>query len=720
MNLAAHPDDEDGATLAAYRGAEDAVAFSVIYTRGEGGQNEAGPDLYERLGAIRTAETEAAARILGTQVWFLNFYDFGFSKRADETFAEWARSRRGFWDTRAPLGTADAGRDAVTARLVGVIRKLKPDVLFTNHDTRTEWPDAQHGHHQVVGLTAAAAFRLAADPAYHPEQLEEPGVDLWQPSRLFTRAGFWQRPATFDVAVPIERPCAPVGGGPEESCADRAVRAASQHVSQGFDVFAPRFRRDTTYFVLTAAADGAPPLPPGATDLGAGLSPSARPLALGYLVDAGRVQPVPVEVADAAVLLGSATTAAVPRSDLRLALADGDATDLAALVAEAQPGSVRVRIPERATPMAPPHRTQYDRMTGSATPLYVAVDAENALVGAGRLPLDVVPPLVIDLDAAPVEIRPQTVLRVEAVVNDPAAREMRTHAELAEPGAATNDIETEAETVPAVSGPVDIDLAVSPGLAPGRYVAIVSAALDTSDDVVEELRPAVKLPDVRVADGLRVGVVRSYDDATEAALQRMGADVVALDSTALAEGAFDGLDTIVIDIRAALVRPDLRAHAAQIHRWVAGGGHLVIGYHKLFEWNTDRDGEDGRPNPPVAPLAIHLDRDRVVDEAAPVEVLDAGHVVWNAPHTIGPADWDGWVQERGLYFPDTWDAAYTPLVRLGDAGEAPLDGGLLLAPYGEGTVAYSALVWYRQLAALHGGAHRIFANLVSLPLTDGR
>ncbi|MEM6326303.1 MAG: PIG-L family deacetylase, partial [Bacteroidota bacterium] len=137
MNLAAHPDDEDGLTLAYYRGHRDALATSIIFTRGEGGQNEIGPDLYERLGAVRTRETEAAARVLGTQVIYLNHYDFGFSKHAREAFAEWSLPQTGFWEPRRAEGRVEVGREAVTAGLVYLYRKHKPDVVFTNHDTVT-------------------------------------------------------------------------------------------------------------------------------------------------------------------------------------------------------------------------------------------------------------------------------------------------------------------------------------------------------------------------------------------------------------------------------------------------------------------------------------------------------------------------------------------------------------------------------------------------------
>ena len=95
--------------------------------------------------------------------------------------------------------------------------------------------------------------------------------------------------------------------------------------------------------------------------------------------------------------------------------------------------------------------------------------------------------------------------------------------------------------------------------------------------------------------------------------------------------------------------------------------------------------------------------------------------IFTTPYAITPEDWAGWVQERGLYFPtDDADARYLRPLAMADAGEAPLTTGLLLAEVGEGTYLYSPLVWYRQLAALNPGAWRLFANLVSLPLTDGR
>jgi LmbE family N-acetylglucosaminyl deacetylase len=684
MNLAAHPDDEDGLTLAYYRGHADAVAVSVIYTRGEGGQNEAGAALYEHLGAIRTRETEAAARILGTHVDYLNFYDFGFSKHADETFAEWSRPRRGFWDLALPPAGAEAGRDAVTAALVRAIRRHKPDVIFTNHDTRTAWPDAQHGHHQAVGLSAVAAFDLAADPAYHPGQLDEPGVDLWQPKRLFVRAGvFGDAPAASDVAVPVDAPCAPVRGGPAESCADRAVRAAAQHVSQGFDRFAPRFRRAATYFTLLRAAPGVPPLSEGATDLAEGLPPNPHAARLSpmVLVETGREPPV--------------------RTPLLM------------------PGvTVRGRgVPADAEWTVPAHRYQYDRQTDAPAFRYVRLDS-------GRIrynPLDVAPGLVLLLPDSPVRLQPgrnEVPVRFRVYDGRNELVRVRVTATAAD-GAAVAFAQREASPADSVAV---VRLTLPQAAEPGVY-RLRAEELDEAcaPACARAEQAAAVLPDVAVAPGLRVGHVRSYDGAMGRALAVMGAEVVDLDSTALAERRFDGLHTIVLDIRAYLDRTDLVAHNEALLDWVRGGGHLVVGYQKSFEWNPGGTNPlTSRVNGAYAPYRLVLGRDRVTMEDAPVTLAQPDHVLFRAPHAITAADWDGWVQERGLYFPADADPRYERLLSMADRGEEPLTTGLLLAAVGEGTYLYSPLVWYRQLEALNPGAWRLFANLVSLPLTDGR
>ena len=113
-------------------------------------------------------------------------------------------------------------------------------------------------------------------------------------------------------------------------------------------------------------------------------------------------------------------------------------------------------------------------------------------------------------------------------------------------------------------------------------------------------------------------------------------------------------------------------------------------------------------------LTIARPHDRVTDETAPVTLLDPAAPLFHVPNEIGPADWQGWVQERGLYFADDWDLAYTSLLEMHDPGGAQLRGGLLVSRVGQGTYVYTGLAFFRQLPAGVTGAYRLFANLLAL------
>jgi hypothetical protein len=138
--------------------------------------------------------------------------------------------------------------------------------------------------------------------------------------------------------------------------------------------------------------------------------------------------------------------------------------------------------------------------------------------------------------------------------------------------------------------------------------------------------------------------------------------------------------------------------------YVEGGGNVIAQYNRPNDLKTNK----------LAPFALTLSGQRVTNENAPVTILAPDHPALNVPNKITAADFEGWVQERGIYFPNQWDERFTPLLASGDPGEEPLKGGLLVAKHGRGHFVYSGLVWFRQLPAGVPGAYRLFANLVSL------
>lgn len=226
MCVAAHPDDEDGTSLIVMRRKYGAHTVSLFSTFGEGGQNAIGPELYEELGAIRARETMAASEIQGSEPYFLGLKDFGFSKSRDETFQKW-------------------GHEEALRRMVLQIRKLRPDVIITNHSTTSN----DHGHHQATALLVVEAFDAAADPKRFSEQLKD-GITTWQVQRLFVRqrGAAQQNPDRQGGGPPIvtidpnERD--PVRG---TVFAEQALLALQKHATQGpwpktFAEFTARFR----------------------------------------------------------------------------------------------------------------------------------------------------------------------------------------------------------------------------------------------------------------------------------------------------------------------------------------------------------------------------------------------------------------------------------------------------------------------------------------------
>ena len=152
------------------------------------------------------------------------------------------------------------------------------------------------------------------------------------------------------------------------------------------------------------------------------------------------------------------------------------------------------------------------------------------------------------------------------------------------------------------------------------------------------------------------------------------------------------------------VRPDLIAAQTQLLDFARGGGTLVVQYQQS-------QNPSGGFTP--YPLAINV-LDRVTDENAPVTLLDPTAPAFTTPNRIEPSDWEGWAQERGTYFPETWDDRYRPLLEMHDPGEGEQRGPLLVAPLGKGLYVYSTVAFFRQFPRAVPGAYRLLANVVSL------
>lgn len=745
MCISAHPDDEDGATLAYYRMKYGVKTYSVFLTRGEGGQNEKGPELYEELGVLRTAETKAAGMIQGAEVYFLNFKDFGYSKSATEAFQKW-------------------GRNEVLRRLVYTIRKLKPDVMFSNMN-----PLDGHGHHQAASVAAMNAFDAAADSSFYPEQLKLPGITLWQPKKFLIRninrpeSGFgdWGR---YDVVNNIDE----MNGPRNISYIELAISALRMHKTQGMErADLRRFTRNQSLYKLIRASslfDRDTTTFFGGIDFWndhavAMLSPLHRSLS-SLRIDMSRDSLLMIassllnrieslqRQANAAPLvtrmlshwqeelerlvqlscnitlsLTLADTVVVPKqkvnctlemrsADCRIsgvkydfALPDGwtmSETLGAAPVLSQQRyirdfmlviGEAPVLTLPKAVAQYRPIETEQDvratvRCVVSGYPF-----AFSTLAG-----LDVAPPQTFSVAPKITRIAPSLLSKgrtFEYTIRSyrPGETAGKVTAQCPPGWAAEASNYRIQKEDSSAHGTITVHPAKDSK--PGEYVLKFK-----TEYAVQEA--TVRVFDVAVAGGSRVGIVTSYDNTLESAVTELGIPHTLLDSMALKAGSLAQYSTIIVDIRAYLVRDDLKNNYGRLLEYVKAGGNLVVMYQRPQEWR-----------PEYAPYPFQISDKRVAEEEAPIDILQPRHALLTYPNKIGDEDWTGWKQERALYFPKNVPPEYTHLLASHDPDEALQSTGYLVAHYGKGTYVYTSYVWYRQLKEMNAGAFRCFANMIS-------
>ncbi len=205
-------------------------------------------------------------------------------------------------------------------------------------------------------------------------------------------------------------------------------------------------------------------------------------------------------------------------------------------------------------------------------------------------------------------------------------------------------------------------------------------------------------------EGEKIGYIEGAGDAIPESLRQIGYHVTSLSTDQISLKNLKNFDAVVVGIRAYNTLPELAFKQNVLHQYVAEGGTLLVQY------NTNR----GLVTDNLAPYSLSLSRDRVTNENSDVLFLAPEHPVLNEPNTITDSDFSGWVQERGLYFPDAWGESFTPILGMSDPGEPITKGALLVAPYGKGYYIYTGLSFFRELPAGVPGAYRLFANLLSL------
>ena len=790
LYVAAHPDDENTNLLAYLQNVALVRTAYLSMTRGDGGQNLVGAEQGPELGLIRTQELLAARRIDGAEQFFTRARDFGFSKSPDETLQIW-------------------GRDAVLADTVSVIRRFRPDVIITRFPPeRTD----THGHHTASAMLAVAAFRAAADPKFHPEQLVD-GVGPWQARRLLWNKSSWNLKPGEDLSGFIKLDVGAYSPLLGVSMGELAADSRSMHKSKGFGVARNR-GPIVEYFQVLDEAAKSPKLPAtilagvdltwarwkgtagvrGLAEKAARAFDATKPYASipALLALDGALDAVPDasiraqkkrEVAElvlaCAGLFVEATAAepqvapgqelevvasAIDRAPTKVALEDLRFPFEAAALAVGKP--VAAPTPEGASaaleikrtirvPAGAPPTTPYWLDAPPEPGLYRVADA--ALIGApeNAPALRVTFALTIAGRAFTVErtvlhkwtdpvmgertravaVTPPVSVRPDASVlmfPDASARVIAVHLVAGAPGVAgvvrpapPAGWVVEPATAPfslALKGAeATLSFRVRPAgkSAPAGvlHVAAEVGGVSYARGVVTIDHPHIPIQtwlavaDVRLVPlalatgGTRIGYFPGPGDEVPTSLRRVGYEVTLLDDSGLGAASLARFDAVVTGVRAFNTSDRLRAAHAALMAYVEAGGTLVVQYN-----TNNRLAPHSEPLGP-RPIAIRHDRD--TDECAAATFTSPPQPALTTALATGPRDFDGWIQERGLYFAETWDPRYQTALSMHDPDEKPLAGSLLWAHYGKGTFVYTGLAFFRQLPAGVPGAYRLFANLLA-------
>ncbi|MBK7863688.1 MAG: PIG-L family deacetylase [Archangiaceae bacterium] len=679
LYVAAHPDDENTRLLATLANETKVRTAYLAFTRGEGGQNLIGTELGPLLGVIRTQELLAARRIDGAEQYFTRAADFGYSKSVDETLQRW-------------------DHDGVLSDAVKVIRELEPDVIITRFPLEA---GDTHGHHTASARLALEAFKAAADPAFHPE-VGKP----WQARRIYWNAWSPDPNAKLDLSKAIQMDSSPYSPLLGLTYGELAALSRSQHKSQGFGA-APSHGANVEQFILLGGD-------PGKTLFdGVDLSWKRVPgsAAVSALLDQA-VREFKVDRPSASVPVLLKALAAMKKLDQpykQQQLVDVIA-DCAGLFAEAAASAHTVveGAPLDVT------LTYLNRSDAKLKLEHVALP-DGQTVQPGKASLKAGGPLWADFVLGEFTVRRE----VQFKWVDP------TVGERFRPVAVVPEKTLKPDTTllvfvddkPKALKVVTTDQATGKSTEVVQQVKPSSSTLSLGGQTLTRieyphipiqtlLKPAeVRLVrfDLQRGKVQKVGYVMGAGDDVPQALRQVGYEVTLLDDETLRAKPLEGYDAIVFGIRAFNTNPRLPQFRERVLKYVEGGGTVLVQY------NTKNRVSDVPAE--LGPYPFELSHDRVTDETAEVK-LDA-NPVFARPNAITARDFEGWVQERGLYFASKWDEKYVTPMSMADPNEQPSRGGLLIGKHGKGTFIYTGLAFFRQLPAGVPGAYRLFANLLA-------
>lgn len=785
LYLAAHPDDENTGLLSWLINDQNVETGYLSLTRGDGGQNLLGTEQGAALGLIRTHELLEARKLDGAQQFFTRAIDFGFSKNTTDTFKQW-----------------DA--ESITADVVWVIRKFRPDVIICRFPPTAA---AGHGQHAASAVVAEKAFKLAGDKTAFPDQLKY--VNVWQPKRVLWntfRFGSVNTTAENQLKVTVGQYDAQLGMGYGEL----AGLSRSLHKSQGAGTQSVAGIR-TEYFSHVIGEPAKTTLFDGVTKTWTSQGSVDIDQSLDKIISAFNFNNPDLSLP--ALLALRKKVMAIKDGDLKkdkiksldniILSCAGFMGEMVTNQAEAVAGdhyNFRLNLISRAANpvvledvqwlnksegfnrklskdslITIQHDIQIPADAALSEPYWLAKPAKNAatfsvpndtLVGLpeAESPLNVLLGLKIGSEKFQVKL-PLSFKKLDPVRGD-VVEALRIVPALELKFTQPLYVAKEDEDLHlSLNVKANSNKQFSKGLLNlmynGERVGGAELnALNGKDSTIDYVIPKAKLASINssrlqldanfVADGVtynkkqvliqyphlpslqyfttanaivmkgdiqtkikKVGYVEGAGDFIPDFLRIAGVQVDVLKDEDFYgniesngntnQNKLSQYDAIILGVRANNTEKKLGRWMPFLWSYVKAGGNLVMQYNTNQDTTVDQLGM----------YNFNIANKRVTEENAAVTFLNPNHKLLNFPNKITTDDFNGWVQERGAYFPAQWDGAYEPLFEMHDTDEEPLKGSTLYAQYGKGNFIYTPLAFFRQLPAGNVGAARLFFNFLS-------
>jgi hypothetical protein len=770
LYVAAHPDDENTRVIAYLANERLAATAYLSMTRGDGGQNLIGPEIRDLLGLIRTQELLAARRIDGGQQFFTRANDFGFSKNVNETFEIWNKAEilsdvvkvynefqpdviitRFPPDERAGHGHHTAS--AVLAQEAFGVSTWRPKRLFTN--TGRWWNQTINEKSPGVVVLNVGTFNPLLGKSYSEiaadSRTQHKSQGFGSQGRRGDAMDFFEfvkgDSAKTDILDGVNTTWSRVKGGAKiQSLVDRAIAQFSDEKPHEIIPSLLQIRKEIMM------------LEPGVWRERK-LKETERLIqecsGLYTEVIASEFHVAPGETVKLQFEIVNRSMANVKLKSIRSAILGFDSIanldagfnklitfksqkPLSANAGYSGPYWLREEHSQGLFKVSDPELIgKPENDPAVMIEFTYSIDNQDLVIktplvykwtdpvkGELSRPFEIVPPVAVSLSSPVYLFRDtspqQVVLLAKSSSNNPLSGTLsltlpkgwrsepaQQPFKLNKHGEEQSVSFTVTPSKEEMTGKIGA-VATMDGKTYDRSIQTISYDHIPTQTLVPPATSRLIRSDIRKEGGV-IAYIRGAGDEVPAALRNLGYEVWEMKNEEVTAANLSRVDAVVLGVRALNTNERIRYFMPELFRYTENGGTLIVQYNTNFEMEIDADK--------IAPYPLTISRDRVTEENSEVRILKPDHRALNYPNKITANDFKGWVQERGLYYPNKWDEHFEALISSNDKGETPKDGGLLVASYGKGYYVYTGLSFFRELPEGVPGAYKLFANLASLGKT---